>query len=67
MYEALSNFAQTWGLIFFILLFAGVLAYALWPRNQAKFEEAARVPLKDDDRPAAAEADEAGDEDKTNG
>jgi cytochrome c oxidase cbb3-type subunit 4 len=32
------------------LAFAGIVAYALNPRNRARFEEAARLPL-DDDRP----------------
>ena len=59
MYEALASFAQTWGLLLFIALFAAVVAYALWPKNQAKFDRAARMPL-DDDKPAAAE-DEAPD------
>ncbi len=47
MYQALSSFAQTGGLIYFILLFAGALTYALWPRNQQKFDEAAQLPLMD--------------------
>jgi len=46
-YQSLSQFAQTWGLLFFVLLFAGVLVYALWPRNQQKFDEAARMPLEE--------------------
>ena len=54
MYELLSRFAQTWGLIFFLIGFAAVLVYALWPRNQKKFDKAAEVPLKDDDKPDAA-------------
>jgi cytochrome c oxidase cbb3-type subunit 4 len=49
MYERLSSFAQTGGLIYFVVLFAIVLAYALWPRNQNKFDEAARLPLNDDE------------------
>jgi cytochrome c oxidase cbb3-type subunit 4 len=68
MYDALAGFAQTWGLLFFVVIFACVLVYALWPKNQKKFDEAARVPLEDDDKPAAAEErapDE--DKDKTNG
>lgn len=48
-YDAVANFAQTWGVVYFALLFAGVLTYALWPRNQAKFEAAARLPLEDED------------------
>lgn len=54
MYEMLSSFAQTWGLIGFVVIFAMVLVYALWPKNQDKFDDAARVPLSDDARPAAA-------------
>jgi len=41
MYEALSSFAQTGGLIYFVLMFAGAIAYALWPRNQETFDRAA--------------------------
>ncbi|MEE2565076.1 cbb3-type cytochrome c oxidase subunit 3 [Hyphobacterium marinum] len=48
MYESLSQFAQTGGLLIFIGLFGAVLAYALWPRNKAKFDAAARQPLRDD-------------------
>ncbi len=64
MYERLAHFAQTWGLLYVALLFAAVLAYALWPRNQAKFDRAARQPLEDDDRPAPARPDDDPDEDR---
>lgn len=47
-YDTLASFAQTWGLLYFVALFAGVLVYALWPRNQAKFDRAARLPLEED-------------------
>lgn len=47
MYELLSSFAQTGGLVYFVLLFAAALAYALWPTNQTKFNRAARAPLED--------------------
>jgi cytochrome c oxidase cbb3-type subunit 4 len=54
-YEALSAFAQTWGLIYFCAIFAGAVAYALWPSNRDRFSRAAHAPLagKDegDDRP----------------
>lgn len=44
-WQALSG---TVGLIIFVVLFAGVLTYALWPNNRAKFDLAARIPLADD-------------------
>lgn len=47
-YEEVASFAGTIGLIFFLILFAGVLVYALWPGNKRKFEDAARMPLKED-------------------
>ncbi|MEP1143737.1 MAG: cbb3-type cytochrome c oxidase subunit 3 [Henriciella sp.] len=47
MYEFLSSFAQTGGLIYFVLMFLGALTYALWPRNQETFDAAARLPLNE--------------------
>ena len=47
MYEALSSFAQTGGLVYFVLMFAGALIYALWPSNQETFYRAANSPLED--------------------
>ena len=47
-YKAVAEFAQTWGLAYFVLIFALVLAYALWPSRKQQFEEAARIPLRED-------------------
>jgi cytochrome c oxidase cbb3-type subunit 4 len=47
-YAALASFAQTWGLVYFVLVFLGVLAYALWPANRGRFDEAAHMPLRED-------------------
>ncbi len=47
-YELVAKFAQTWGLVYFIILFGLVLLYALWPGNQKQFDEAARIPLDDE-------------------
>lgn len=47
-YHDVSHFAQTWGLVFLVVLFAGALAYAFWPKNQQKFDAARQVPLQDD-------------------
>jgi cytochrome c oxidase cbb3-type subunit 4 len=47
-YRTAAEFAQSWGLVYFVLIFAGVLAYALSPSRKAQFDEAARLPLRED-------------------
>ena len=47
-FDNVSQFAQTWGLVYLFVLFLGVLAYALWPGSKAKFDRAARLPLDED-------------------
>ena len=47
-YRALAEFAQSWGLAYFVAVFLVVVAYALWPSRQREFDEAARTPLRED-------------------
>jgi cytochrome c oxidase cbb3-type subunit 4 len=47
-YLLLAGFAQTWGLIYFVVLFVLVLIYALRPSRQKQFDEAARMPLREE-------------------
>jgi cytochrome c oxidase cbb3-type subunit 4 len=47
-YRNLAEFAQTWGLVYFVAVFLIVVIYALWPSNRKKFDEAARMPLRED-------------------
>ena len=47
-YQAVAEFAQTWGLVYFVVIFAAVLVYALWPSRKAQFDHAARIPLRED-------------------
>lgn len=47
-YIAVAAFAQTWGLIYFMILFGIVLAYALWPKNRKTFDDAAQIPFRED-------------------
>jgi cytochrome c oxidase cbb3-type subunit IV len=47
-YEFFAHIAQTWGLVYFFVLFIAVLAYALWPSRQKQFDESARLPLRED-------------------
>lgn len=48
-YETATHFAQTWGMALLLILFAGVLTYALWPANRDRFHTAAQTPLADED------------------
>lgn len=48
-YEDVLAFVQSWGAVYFTLMFAVAFAYAWWPRNRARFEQAAQIPLKDED------------------
>jgi cytochrome c oxidase cbb3-type subunit 4 len=47
-YQSVATFAQTWGLVYFVTVFLAVLVYALWPSRQSAFDEAARMPLRED-------------------
>ena len=48
-YESAQSIFRIAGLIVFIVLFTGVLAFVFWPGNQKGFEEASRIPLEKDD------------------
>jgi cytochrome c oxidase cbb3-type subunit 4 len=47
-YQTVAEFAQTWGLVYFVAVFLVVLIYALWPSRQRQFDEDARIPLRED-------------------
>jgi cytochrome c oxidase cbb3-type subunit 4 len=47
-YIKVAEFAQTWGLVYFVAVFLAVVAYALWPSNKKKFDDASRIPLDKD-------------------
>lgn len=44
-YETIATLSQVTSLLLFIAMFAAVLAYALWPRNGPRFEQAQRRAL----------------------
>ncbi len=50
-YENVASISHVVALLFFIGLFVAVLAYAFWPGNKKRFDEAARLPLEDDPEP----------------
>jgi cytochrome c oxidase cbb3-type subunit 4 len=51
-YDTVATVSQVTSLLVFIAMFAGVLGYAFWPRNGARFEAAQRRALGLDHKPA---------------
>jgi cytochrome c oxidase cbb3-type subunit 4 len=48
LYEDMARLAGVTSLIWFGAIFIAVIVYAFWPRNQARFDAAARMPLRED-------------------
>jgi cytochrome c oxidase cbb3-type subunit 4 len=44
----ITNFITMFWTPIFVAIFLAILAYALWPANSKKFEDAARMPLRED-------------------
>ena len=43
--------SKSFGLFYLLLMAAGVLIYAFWPDNKARFDAAAKAILDEEDRP----------------
>jgi cytochrome c oxidase cbb3-type subunit 4 len=43
-----SDLVTTFWTPIFVAIFLAIVIYALWPRNKAAFDEAARLPLRED-------------------
>lgn len=50
-YTALRQFADSWGLLFLFLFFVGVVIFAFRPGSKKTAQDAANIPLKDDEKP----------------
>lgn len=48
-YETVARIAQQGGLIYFGLIFLAGVLYALRPSKKAEFQNAARMPLEDEE------------------
>jgi cytochrome c oxidase cbb3-type subunit 4 len=48
-FDQVQDFVHSWGLVYFTVMFVIALVYAYWPKNKARFHEAAYIPLKDED------------------
>lgn len=49
-YESVAHFAQSWGLLYFFLIFIAVVVLVMRPSRKAAYDEAARIPFSEDDR-----------------
>lgn len=47
--DGIYEFFRSFWVVWLGLIFLGIVAYALWPGNRKKFEEAAQIPLTDED------------------
>jgi cytochrome c oxidase cbb3-type subunit IV len=43
-----SLFVTTLWTPIFVAIFIAIVTYAVWPRNKAAFDDAARMPLRED-------------------
>ncbi|WMT73393.1 cbb3-type cytochrome c oxidase subunit 3 [Bradyrhizobium sp. Ash2021] len=43
-----SDFVTTFWTPTFVGIFIAIVTYALWPRNRLAFDEAAKMPLRED-------------------
>jgi cytochrome c oxidase cbb3-type subunit 4 len=43
-----SDLVTTFWTPIFVGIFIAILTYALWPRNKARFDEAAKMPLREE-------------------
>jgi cytochrome c oxidase cbb3-type subunit 4 len=47
-FEVWREFAASWGFAYFGLIFIGALAYVLRPSRRKYFDEAGKIPLRED-------------------
>lgn len=50
-YDTLAHVIKLGGTVAFFGIFVLAIIYALWPKNKARFERAASLPLHDSDTP----------------
>ncbi len=47
-YETLRHAADSWGLLYMFIVFVCVIAFVFRPGSRKHYDEAARIPLKED-------------------
>jgi cytochrome c oxidase cbb3-type subunit IV len=48
MQTFISDFVMTLWTPIFVAIFIAIVVYALWPGNRAAFDDAAKMPLRED-------------------
>ncbi len=48
MNDFIAHFVATAWTPIFVAIFVAIMAYALWPGNRRKFDDAAKMPLRED-------------------
>ncbi len=48
-YQTLRTFADSWGLLFLVIVFVVVVAYTFRPGSKKEADKIAKIPLKEDD------------------
>lgn len=48
-YNTLRHAADSWGLLYMLLIFAGVVLFAFRPGSKKAYEDVANIPLKEDE------------------
>ena len=55
-YTILQVIARSWGAMFMLLVFLGVIVYTFRPGSRSLHRETADIPFRHDDKPAADDA-----------
>jgi len=53
-YTFLQVLARSWGMVFMLLVFLGVILFTLRPGSRSVHRDIANIPFRHDDRPATA-------------
>ncbi|WP_455372602.1 cbb3-type cytochrome oxidase subunit 3 [Limibacillus halophilus] len=54
--DELIAFLRSFWVLWLMLLFIGIIAYAYWPKRKQKMESYGAIPLRDDDKSEANHA-----------
>ncbi len=52
-YDTLRHFADSWGLLFLMAVFIGVIIWVLRPGSGRIYRQQSEIPFKHEDKPAA--------------